>query len=105
MTILSYFEPEGLELGLTMDQVNERFATARWISMASNLQLIFYRKADGCCSSKGACCAASDDILVKVLHNEGEIKLQGLTPVSGPYYKWSDLRQTLLSRADQYRNL
>ena len=93
MTILSYFEPEGLEIGLTMDQVNERFVTARWISMASNLQLIFYRKA------------GVEDVLVKVLHNEGEVKLQGLTPVSGPYYKWSDLRQALLTRADQYRNL
>ena len=105
MTILSYFEPEGLELGLTMDQVNERFATARWISMASNLQLIFYRKSNGSCSVDGTCCAAAEDILVKVLHNEGEVKLQGLTPVSGPYYKWSDLRQALLTRADQYRNL
>lgn len=103
MTILSYFEPEGLEIGLTMDQVNERFATARWISMASNLQLIFYRKVGRSGSSDAACCASSEDILVKVLHNEGEVKLQGITPVSGPYYRWSDLRQTLLTRAAQYR--
>ena len=97
MTILCFFEPEGLETGLTMDQVNQRFATVRWISMASNLQLIFYRRADD------AGCVSEEDVLVKVLHNESEVKLQGMTPVSGPYYRWSDLRHTLLSRAAQYR--
>lgn len=97
MTLLSYFEPEGLVLGLRMDQVNERFATVRWISKASNLQLVFYRKDGHVHASE------NEDVLVKVLHNEGEVLLQGLTPVSGPYYRWSDLRQALLERADKYR--
>ena len=48
--------------------------------MAGNIQLIFYRKAKG-----------QGDILVKALLNEREMPLPG-TPVSGPYYRWSEIR-------------
>ena len=47
--------------------------------MAANIQMVLYAK-------KGA------STLVKVLHNEREAQIEGLTPISGPYYKWSDLR-------------
>ena len=52
--------------------------------MAANLQLVFFRRADG-------------DVLVKLLHNEREVRLSGLAPASGPYYRWADLRRRLLS--------
>lgn len=52
------------------------------IPMAGNVQLVFYRNDAG-------------DILVKALLNEREATLPG-TPVSGPYYKWSDLREYYL---------
>ena len=100
MTLISYFEFEDFPVGLTMEEVNDRFLDVRWLSKASNIQMIFYRKSPG--SASGAV-AGKDDILVKVLHNEGEMRLRGLTPVSGPYYRWSDLRQALVSRADKYR--
>ena len=58
--------------------------------MASNIQLIFYR-------------APGKDVLVKVLHNEGEVLLQGLTPVTGPYYRWTDLKAALCAKMDRYR--
>ncbi|MDE5814178.1 MAG: histidine-type phosphatase [Muribaculaceae bacterium] len=48
------------------------------IPMAGNLQLVFYRNAEG-------------DVLVKCLLNEQEARLPA-TPVNGPYYRWSDLR-------------
>ena len=48
------------------------------IPMAGNIQLIFYRNAEG-------------DVLVKCLLNEEEVRLPA-TPVSGPFYRWSDLR-------------
>ena len=48
------------------------------IPMAGNIQLIFYRNAEG-------------DVLVKCLLNEEEVRLPA-TPVSGPYYRWNDLR-------------
>ncbi|MCQ2156428.1 MAG: hypothetical protein MJY57_04415, partial [Bacteroidales bacterium] len=42
------------------------------------LQIVFY--------SKKEC-----EPLVKLLFNEREIRLVGLEPVQGPYYKWSDV--------------
>lgn len=52
------------------------------VPMAGNVQLIFYRP-DG---SRNP-----DEILVKAMLNEKETTLP-LTPVEGPYYKWSDFR-------------
>ena len=56
--------------------------------MGANIQLIFYR------SKK------SDEILVKVLHNEREQILDSTvaTPVESVYYRWADLRSYLLSK-------
>lgn len=54
------------------------------IPMAGNIQLVFYRNTEG-------------DILVKCLLNEREVRLPG-TPVSGPYYRWNDLRKHYLSK-------
>lgn len=51
----------------------------REMCMASNLQLIFLRNAKG-------------EVIVKLLHNEREATVGSLTPYSGPYYRWSDLR-------------
>lgn len=54
--------------------------------MAANLQLVFYRKEDA-------------EALVKVLLNENETLLDApITPVSGPYYRWQDMRQYLSSQ-------
>ena len=58
----------------------------RQMPMAANIQTIFYRSDSG-------------DCLVKILYNEHETHLQGLTPVSGPYYRWSDLRKRLMKSA------
>lgn len=49
------------------------------ICMASNLQLVFYRNNEG-------------DILVKALYNEREHQICGVEPVSGPYYRWEDVK-------------
>lgn len=54
------------------------------IPMAGNIQLVFYRNKEG-------------DVLVKCLLNEQEVRLPA-TPVSGPYYRWSDLRKRYLDR-------
>ena len=52
---------------------------------ASNLQMVFYRNK-------------SDEILVKFLYNEQETFLNDLESVSGPYYRWADVRSYLLER-------
>lgn len=54
--------------------------------MASNIQLLFFRKD------------ASDDILVKILHNEKECRLSGIKTESWPYYHWTTVRKTLYDR-------
>ncbi len=63
-----------------LDTLDHVWANFRIFPMASNVQLVFYRpkKGDG-------------DILVKALLNEREVTLPA-TPVTGPYYKWADLR-------------
>ena len=62
----------------------ERFHLAwqdyRVSPMAANLQLVFFRRA------------SDGDVLVLLLHNENEVRLAGLAPASGPYYRWTDLR-------------
>ena len=52
--------------------------------MASNVQMIFYRRPGHE--------PDADDVLVKVLLNEKEARLP-VAPVSGSYYRWSDLRK------------
>lgn len=56
--------------------------------MAANLQFVFYRRGRNC---------AAGDILVKLLHNEHEVRL----PLPGgmaPYYRWSDFRRFYTER-------
>lgn len=58
--------------------------------MGSNVQFVFYRKPKG-----------GGDTLVKVLLNEDETTLpQELKPVSGPYYKWQDVREYYLKKVE-----
>lgn len=56
--------------------------------MGANIQMVFYR------SKK------SSDILVKILFNEREqiLDTTAVTPVKGVYYRWSDIRNYLLSK-------
>ena len=61
------------------------------IPMGGNLQLVFYRKPGG----------AKDDVLVKAMINEREMTLPG-EPVSGCYYRWSDLRRYYLDKLDAF---
>ncbi|MBR1484978.1 MAG: histidine-type phosphatase [Prevotella sp.] len=79
----------------SLDSLEERgWADYRVFPMACNLQLVFYRHA----RAQGA-----DGVLVKVLLNEREASLP-LTPVTGPYYRWSDVRRyclEVLSRFDE----
>ena len=57
--------------------------------MAGNIQLVFYRAGKG------------DDILVKALLNEREMPLPG-TPVTGPYYRWEEIRNYWKQKLDEH---
>ena len=76
------------------DRLHNADASQSWqsffeVPMASNLQMVFYRK-------RGA------EPLVKIWYNERETQVRGLTPVSGNCYRWSDLRAHLERRIDLY---
>ena len=61
--------------------------------MGSNVQLVFYRRN-----------ANDHDPLVKVLLNEDEATLpQALRPVTGPYYKWTDVKDYYLKKLSGYK--
>lgn len=64
--------------------------------MGSNLQMIFYRPV-------GETEHRADDVLVKLMLNEAEVTLPG-TPVSGPYYRWTDLRKHYLDKLATVNN-
>ncbi|MCD7710747.1 MAG: histidine phosphatase family protein [Porphyromonadaceae bacterium] len=57
------------------------------VPMAANIQLIFFQKENG----------SSEDILVKILHNEKEVHIPIETDLF-PFYKWNDVERF-------YRNL
>ncbi len=65
-----------------LETLDRYWTCADVFPMAGNLQLVFYRNAAG-------------DILVKALLNEREATLP-LTPVTGPYYRWADVRDHYL---------
>ena len=70
-----------------MDRLDYSWANYRIFPMASNIQLIFYRPKKG----------KDGDVLVKALLNEREVALPG-NPVTGPYYKWADLKAYYLKK-------
>lgn len=75
------------------DRIHEAWCDYVVTPMAANIQLIFFRK-------KG-----SDDILVKVLLNEKEVRFPALDGTDGsiaPYYHWSDLRSWFLQRIETF---
>ena len=55
------------------------------IGMAANCQMIFYKDKKG-------------EVLTKVLYNEKEVSIPGIEPVSGPYYRWTDLKAHFLEQ-------
>ena len=58
------------------------------IPMAGNCQMIFYKNKQG-------------EVLAKVLYNEQEVRLPGIEAVSGPYYRWDELKAHFIELCDQ----
>ena len=86
MATLMELGDAGIEVS-DLDRLDYSWANYRIFPMASNVQLIFYRPKKG----------KDGDVLVKALLNEREVTLPG-TPVTGPYYKWADLRAYYLKK-------
>jgi hypothetical protein len=75
-----------------LDTLDRVWRNYRIFPMACNVQLVFYRPKKG-----------SGDILVKALLNEREVTLP-TQPVSGPYYRWEDLRQYYLDKMQRFED-
>ena len=58
------------------------------IPMATNCQMIFYQNNKG-------------EVLTKVLYNEKEVLIPGIEPVSGPYYRWDELKAHFIKLCDE----
>lgn len=84
LAISSRFGIEGVGERYDLDGVLKHFVATDYSPLAGNLQLVFYR------SHK-----AADPVLVKVLLNEKERRINGIEPVSGPYYRWKDVRSKI----------
>ncbi|MDE5635276.1 MAG: hypothetical protein K2I52_03085 [Muribaculaceae bacterium] len=76
-----------------LDDLSGSWCNYRIFPMASNIQLIFYRNPH-----------YPDDILVKALLNEEEVSLP-VHPVTGKYYRWSDLRKYYTHKIDLFKKL
>ncbi|MCQ2136514.1 MAG: histidine phosphatase family protein [Bacteroidales bacterium] len=70
-----------------LDLISQSWQDYRITPMGCNVQIIFFKKKN------------SDDILVKVLHNEHECELD-LETDCWPFYHWSELKPYLESRAE-----
>ncbi len=80
MCLCSYLGLEGFGYPrLTAEEAYRSWPGARLCTFASNLQMIFYRNRKG-------------DVLVKFLVNEQETPVPEIEAVSGPYYRWEDVK-------------
>ncbi len=73
-----------------IDKLAEQWRSHQFITMASNMQFIFYR------SNKSA------DVLVRILHNENDMTLP-IKSVEGPFYKWEDVKRYLIARVASFQ--
>ena len=76
-----------------LDTLDNVWRNYRIFPMGCNIQLVFYRPTKG----------KEGDILVKAMLNEREMTLPG-TPVSGPYYRWVDLRRYYLDKIQKFES-
>lgn len=73
-----------------IDKLAEVWRGYQFITMASNMQFVFYR------SKKSA------DVLVRILHNENDMTLP-IESTTAPFYKWEDVKKYLNDRCASFR--
>jgi len=86
MCLCSYLGLEGFGYPrITAEEAYGNWTAAQQCVFASNLQMIFYKNRKG-------------DVLVKFLVNEQETAVPELQAISGPYYKWEDVKKYIESK-------
>lgn len=73
------------------DKLHEVWQDINITSMAANVQMIFYRNKQ-------------NEVLVKVLHNEKEVRLP-MASDKAPYYRWEEFRRYYLDRIERLSNI
>ena len=73
--------------GMDPETTGARWQIGKLTPMAANLQFVFYRNDAG-------------EVLLKVLHNEKEVKLPVSTDCA-PYYKWDDFKSFYQKHMDE----
>ena len=73
-----------------IDKLAEQWRGYKFITMASNMQMVFYR------SKKSA------DILVRILHNENDMTLP-IESATAPFYKWEDVKSYLTNQVAAFK--
>ena len=71
------------------NEAADNWNTSAEVCMAANLQLVFFAPKKALSAGEDL---SAEDVLVKFLYNEKETGIPALTPVSGPYYRWSEVR-------------
>lgn len=83
--ICAFLGLEGYDARLSAQQAYNSWNGSLLCPFAANLQMIFYRNRKG-------------EVLVKFLANERETLVPALEAVSGPYYRWDDVRRSIVER-------
>lgn len=80
----------------SLEQLEGRWHDYRLIPTACNIQMVFYRPEGN---------PSADNVLVKVMLNEKEVRLPVPAAKEGhPYYRWVDLRRFYLDKLDSFSN-
>lgn len=82
LALLGLDDPDSRRYNIS-DAHNHWFAYEQ-VPMATNVQMIFYRNK-------------KNEVLIKILYNEKECRLNNIPAYSGPYYRWNDVREWFLS--------
>jgi hypothetical protein len=81
MPVMAAIPLEGTVLTCSETEIADFFQDYNYMCPACNVQLIFYRSANG-------------PVLVKFLCNEKETLIHGLVPVTGCYYDWEKVKKS-----------
>lgn len=85
VALAGYFGLEEVGARLSFDEIAEKWYNPRNIPLASNMQLAFYRNAQG-------------RVLVKFVYNSVERHLADLKAVEGVYYDWEEVKARFMPR-------
>lgn len=83
MALAGYFALEGPGDRMTFDEIPYKYCNPRYVMMAMNIQWVLCRNRQG-------------DTLCKIVYNGEEMRIRGLQPVSGPWYRWGDVKEIVL---------